>query len=368
MRVLVVLLSVNFAGTERHAIELANALARQTEVALLLRRRPRERHRQSAYAALLQSVDPAVRVFFASRAMPVFGLWLALARFRPDLIHAHYQRSAYIASRYAFGVPVLATVHVHFRARDYMRCGGLIFLTRAEAEGVPPAYAGARFVIGNWVVPRPSPTAEVLQSMRAALGISAADYVIGSVARLEPVKGLEGLIRAFHAAAIPRSRLVVVGQGSQRNALEQIVSQLDLGTRVIFTGFRADALDFYWLFDLFVLNSLDEPYALAILEAAAAGVPVITTATPGSCAIAERLPIRLIPIGSTADLVQALRAAYAERRSKAVPELADFSIERGVARIVAAYHQVLSRSRPRRNHAEGGATDRAEALDPVDHA
>ena len=378
------MLSVGFAGTERHALELANALTDHCDVALLLRERPREAHRQDAYDALLGAIKPGLRVFFASRAMPVLGLWRALARFRPDLIHAHHERSARIASRYAFGVPVLATVHMHFRARDFARCRGLICLTQAEADAVPRDYQGARCVIGNWVMPQPHPSAEALQSLRDSFGIGAGDYVIGTVARLEQVKGVDGLIAAFHAAALPRSRLVIVGQGSQHAALVGLVQQLGLEDRVVFTGFRADARQLYSLFDLFVLNSSDEPYGLAILEAAAAGIPVIATSTVGATAIARHLPLRLVPTGRQLALVQAMRDACSQREPLAMPDLQAFSIERRVAEILAAYREILAADRvmapdsvaspapswppPSHNKANGSPGRVVADLDPIEHA
>jgi glycosyltransferase involved in cell wall biosynthesis len=346
VRVLVALLSIGFAGTERHALELANALSRHCDVALLLRERPRAAHQQAAYDALLRSIDPGLRVFFASRAMPVLGLWRAIAHFHPDLIHAHHERSARIASRYAFGVPVLATVHMHYRARDFARCNGLICLTQAEAVALPHDYAGARFVIGNWMIPQPRPPAEAVQSLRGSFGIQSGDYVIGAVARLEPVKGLDGLIIAFHAAALPRSRLMIVGQGDQQAALIGLARQLGVEERVIFTGFRADARVLYPLFDVFVLNSSDEPYGLVILEAAAAGVPVIATVTVGATAIAEHLPLRLVPTGSQSELVQAIRDTWTQRQPAAMANVHAFSIEHRVAEILAAYCQVVPHAPP----------------------
>lgn len=387
MRVLVALLSVGFAGTERHALELANALSQRCDVALLLRERPREAHRQAAYDALLAAIRPGLRVFFASRAMPALGLWRALLRFRPDLIHAHHERAARIASRYAFGVPVLATIHMHFRARDFMRCQGLICLTRTEADALPRNYSGARFVIGNWVIPQSRPSAPALQTLRDSIGIGPDDYVIGTVARLEQVKGLEGLIAAFHAAELPHARLVIVGQGSQQAALARLVQRLGLGTGVVFAGFRADARELYATFDLFVLNSSDEPYGLAILEAAAAGVPVIATSTVGATAIAEHLPLRLVPVGNQPALVQAMRDAWPRRRPPEIADLRAFSIDRRVSEILAAYRQIAPRRADRRlsppslwpapatiGSADGQRHGRARdhhttiALDPVDDA
>jgi glycosyltransferase involved in cell wall biosynthesis len=349
MRVLIALLSVGFAGTERHALELANALSRHCDVALLLRKRPREAHRQAAYDALLGSIGPGLRVFFASRAMPALGLWHALLRFRPDLIHAHHERAARIVSRCAFGVPVLATIHMHFRARDFMRCQGLICLTATQAGALPHDYAGARFVIGNWVIPQPLPSPPARQSLRDSVGVRPDEYVIGTVARLEPVKGLDRLIVAFHAAALPHSRLVIVGQGSQQATLAALAQRLGLGSRVVFTGFRADVRVLYPTFDLFVLNSQDEPYGLAILEAAAAGVPVIATDTVGATAIAEHLPLRLVPVGSQPALVQAMQDAWSRRQPPATADLRAFSIEQRVAAILAAYRQMAPAAAPRRD-------------------
>lgn len=358
------MLSVGFAGTERHALELANALSDHCEVALLLRERPQEQHRQAAYDALLHAIKPGMRVFFASRALPVLGLWHVLARFRPDLIHAHHERAARLASRYAFGVPVLATVHMHYRARDFVRCAGLICLTQAEAAALPHDYAGARFVIGNWVIPAPPASPQARQSLRGSLGLGPDDYVIGSVARLEPVKGLDGLIAAFHAAALPQSRLVIVGQGSQQAALAGLAQQLGLGARVVFTGFRADAKELYPLFDLFVLNSSDDPYPLTILEAAAAGVPVIATSTVGAVAMSDHFAIRLVPVGSHAALTQAMGEAWGRRLTPATPNLAGHTIAQRVAEIMAAYCLVAKPS---------GRTERPSrftALSPdrADHA
>lgn len=341
MRILVVMLSVGFAGTERHAVELANALSRECQVALLLRERPRERHRQAQYDALRRAIAPQLPVYLASRAMPAFGLWNAMLRFRPDLIHAHRERSVRIASRFAVGVPVVGTVHVHFRPRDFARCDGLIFLTQAERLAAQGSYSGRSFVVGNWVMPRPRPTATRLAELRTQLGLAEQDYVIGSVARLEPVKGLAGLIEAFHLAQIPEARLLIAGEGSQRAALQAVCRRHGIADRVIFTGFRPDVRDLYPLFDMFVLNSLDEPYGLAILEAAAAGVPVIASDTIGARAIAESLPIRLVAAGLDQALAAALREA-ACRRPPPNPLPAAFTIEARLPAVVDAYRCVIA--------------------------
>jgi len=314
----------------------------------------------------LAAVAPQVRIFMASRAAPVLGLWNALFRFRPDLIHAHHERSARIASRYALKIPVLATVHVHFRPRDFMRCESLVCLTTAEAQRIPPEYNGARFVIGNWVSPHDPPSDATRSRLRAELGLTRADYLVGSVARLEPVKGMAGLIKAFAAANLPQSRLVIAGEGSERPALERLAKQLNLGDRVVFAGFRPDIRDLYSLFDLFVLNSLDEPYGLAILEAAAAGVKVIATRTMGAAAIAEKLPVSLIQVDSETALVSALRDAWSQRGRPASNTIAGFAIEDRLPDLLAAYARIGAHAGMRNDDRHG--IPAAAETDLVDHA
>lgn len=367
MKVLVTLLSVGFAGTERHAIELTNTLARHCDVALLLRRRPSEVHRQAQYDALRSAIAPDIRLFLASRAAPVIGLWNALLRFRPDVVHAHHERSARIASRYALNVPVLATVHVHFRARDFMRCDGVICLTEAEAHTIPSSYPGERFVIGNWVSPHALPSDATRRRLRAELGVAADDYVVGSVGRLQPVKGIDGLIAAFARASLPRSRLVVVGEGPDRADLERMARALNVGDRVVFTGFRSDVRDVYTLFDVFVLNSADEPYGLVILEAASAGVPVIATATFGACAIAETLPLTLVPLGAEAALVSALHDQWVNRGRPPPGALTGFAIEDRLPDLLAAYARISAPRSIRHGAADRPIASAARSMDPANH-
>jgi glycosyltransferase involved in cell wall biosynthesis len=109
---------------------------------------------------------------------------------------------------------------------------------------------------------------------------------------------------------------------------------------VVFAGFRPDARDLYALFDLFVLNSSDEPYGLAILEAAEAGVAVVATATEGAKAIAEQLPIQLIPIGSPEALAAAIRRGAT--RAVSPRAIAGHGIAERLSELRAFYDRVLA--------------------------
>lgn len=99
---------------------------------------------------------------------------------------------------------------------------------------------------------------------------------IGTVAMLRAEKNIARLLRAFRLLDV-EAHLVIVGTGPEQPALEKLSRQLRLDERVRFTGHIADARRLYPCFDLFVLTSDTEQMPLSLLEAMAAGLPVVST-------------------------------------------------------------------------------------------
>lgn len=118
--------------------------------------------------------------------------------------------------------------------------------------------------------------------LRKQLGISSSEFVIGSVGRLTPVKGLEYLIRAVSKNKGPRERkLVIVGDGPLRPALEGLAREVGVAGRVLFLGARNDVYDLMGVFDVLALPSLHEGVPMVLLEAMAMAVPIIASRVGG---------------------------------------------------------------------------------------
>jgi len=115
------------------------------------------------------------------------------------------------------------------------------------------------------------------------LGISLAGPVIGVISRLEKVKGITYLIKALPEIIrhFPDLTLLVVGEGSELFTLQLETSQLGVEDHVIFTGVRHDIPDIFQLLDLYLLPSLSEGLPMGLLEAMAAGCPVIASRVGG---------------------------------------------------------------------------------------
>lgn len=113
---------------------------------------------------------------------------------------------------------------------------------------------------------------------RQALGLPSQAWVIGNVGRLHPDKDQETLIRAF-ADALPtlpvNSLLVIAGEGRLEARLKTLVGELGIGDQVRFLGQVPQARRYFKAFDMFALSSDHEPFGMVLLEAMAAGLPVV---------------------------------------------------------------------------------------------
>lgn len=182
-------------------------------------------------------------------------------------------------------------------------------------------------------------------------------FVVGTVARLQPVKDHLTLLRAAadlirsDRAAARRLRVVIVGEGPARVALEREIAASGLGHHVLLPGARGDVPAWLRGFDLFVLPSLAEGISNTLLEAMATGLPAVATDVGGNAdLVADGETGRIIPSGSPQALAAAiggylgdaaaLRAHGAAARTRA--ELR-FSIPAMVAGYAGVYDRVLGR-------------------------
>ena len=177
------------------------------------------------------------------------------------------------------------------------------------------------------------------------------DVIIGCVARLSPEKGHTVLLRAFRKVISrhPQARLVLIGDGDERERLQHLAAELNIGHFVRFLGLRADVPEVLAACNLFTLPSIQEGFPMVILEALAAGKAVIASevgAIPD--AIQHGATGMLVPPGDVDALAHALclliedegvRLRLGQRGRAFVREAYDF--ERTVGRYDNLYQRVL---------------------------
>ena len=175
--------------------------------------------------------------------------------------------------------------------------------------------------------------------------------IILTVARLDQQKGLSTLLEA--AAQVPEAVFAVVGEGPERSALEEQRQKLGLENRVIFAGFRQDIPAWLGHCNLFVLPSLYEGVPISLLEAMAAGKPVIASAIPGNQeAVTHAETGWLVPSGDSGALVKAIQLLLADQNlaqrlasAGQARVQSEFSSQAINQQVVQVYTELLEESR-----------------------
>lgn len=164
-------------------------------------------------------------------------------------------------------------------------------------------------------IPDFEPAPESREAIRREWGVGPQHVVIGIASRLETIKGLDFLIKAFARVSQvhENARLVLIGDGSQRDVLHKLALSNDVATQVIFTGMRSDVPECLAAMDIFALPSLSEAHSIGLLEAMRASLPIVATDVGGNTeSVRNGQEGLIVRAADTAGLAEALGRLLAD--------------------------------------------------------
>lgn len=330
-------------------------------------------------AERLRSAGIAVTFLRIDQLKRVDQLWRAvkgLRRMRPDLLHAHLQFSIITAgmARLLLGVPTMATLHTleepsgldrssrRLRLMNWVLAklvDRVICLSRASFEAARraglPAVKLEVLANGIDLSPFDAPPLEGRAAVRAKHGIAQDAPLIITVAVLRPEKGIDRLVAAMPMIcnACPGAHLLVVGNGPQFGSLQSQIAALGLEEAVTLVGFREDVPDLMRSADIFVLPTLNDALPTVVMEAMAAGLPVVASDVGGlsdmmvSGVEGALVPPDDVPALGTAVLSLLLNPAMRKKSGSAARSRAEreFTLQGQVARLSEIYKQLVSANR-----------------------
>jgi glycosyltransferase involved in cell wall biosynthesis len=319
--------SLNLGGAERLAARLATTLSDEFDVVVacldaagLWAKEVRdagvrvvELHRQPGIdltvahrlAGLARS--EGARLFHAHQYSPYF--YSALARAGAPrtklLFHEHGRHYPEVESPRR----IAANRHVFARVTDAVVAVSADVKERVvRYEGLPESLVR---VIYNGTDAPPPATAEERAAIRRHLGIPDGSIVVGTVGRLDPVKNVPLAVESVATLGerFPTLKLLVIGDGAARGAIEAAADRHGIRDRLVMTGFRNDAANLVRAMDVFLLPSLTEGTSLALVGAMAAAVPCVASAVGGNPEVVEDgVTGLLVPSGDAGALTAAVAA------------------------------------------------------------
>jgi glycosyltransferase involved in cell wall biosynthesis len=271
---------------------------------------------------------PVIRLGLTQKynPVPIFQLERFWRAEPPDLIHTHLYHAGLIGRTVA-RIRGLGPVVVHQHGAEKARSGLRSWLDRSTTNWVQCYIASCRAVAETLekrenvaaariaVIYNGLDRSTIQQPSQQALkpdGWPVPDGTrsIVCVGRLSPEKGQKWLVQALSQLDQQEQpvHLVLIGDGDSRGDLQEQVLQLGLTEQVHLLGARKDVPDWLPHFDLFVLPSAWEGVSLALLEAMAAGLPVIATESGGTPEVVEAgVTGLLVPPGNPTKLAEAIQ-------------------------------------------------------------
>jgi glycosyltransferase involved in cell wall biosynthesis len=355
-------------GGENQTLQLIHGLRRRGHAAILgcqrggrLEERAREAGVPCHALRMHGDVDPSA----------VLQLRRLLRDCAPDVVHYHTSHAVSLgtlAGMCGNSPPAIATKRTSFPlggnplslAKYTWRVARVIAVSQQVRdmlvrEGIPPQRVT---VVHSGIELERFKNLEPNRGLRTRLGWNDDHFVIGNVAHLARHKGHEVLLDAFARAQrqLPQARLLLVGDGEERPALEAQALALGQTGTIHFAGFQSDVPPWLSVFDLFVLPSLSGEGSPAVVkEAWAAGIPVLSSDVEGIREIIEdERNGRIVPLGDAESMARGIielaldpgrRASLAERGRSSAER---FSMDRMIDDMEQAYRQVVEIDSPDR--------------------
>ena len=350
IRVARVIARLNIGGPAQHVTLLTAGLDRARFVTTLITGVVGEREGDFTEAARARGVEPVVIPELGRAIRPtrdlvaLYKLVRLFRRLRPDIVHTHTAKAGALgrlAARMA-GVPVTVhTFHGHVLEGYFSPAATRTFLAieRWLARGtdrlvtVSPRLRAQLLAMG---IGRPDQVEVVplgldlgrfrlgrsasAPALRASLGLAPGTPLLGSVGRLVPIKDHPTLFRAVAQLGPDgeAAHLVVVGDGEDRPALARLAQALGVSARVHFLGWRADLETILNELDVVICSSRNEGTPVALIEAMAAGVAVLSTEVGGVADLVTHGETGwLVPPGDPSAMAGAIRRLLAEPNLRA---------------------------------------------------
>lgn len=155
------------------------------------------------------------------------------------------------------------------------------------------------------------------EAARKFLGLPQDSWIVGNVGRLHHDKDQATLLRGFKQAlpGLPASSLLVImGKGPLEKKLKRLATDLGIAEKVVFTGNVPDGKKYFKAFNVFALTSDHEPFGMVLLEAMAAGLPLICTDCGGGAEVVRGVG-QLFPLGDGRALAQCILTAHNSYKS-----------------------------------------------------
>lgn len=320
MKIIHIILSKDFAGSERYVTDLINFQCNNHSCYII-------KNIKNKNMQFNSNINSKVKVFNIINFFKGFQINKIIDQIKPDIVHTHLGESSRLVKKNK-NFKLIATILMSYKRKYYKHHDGIIVLNRSQEKEVSNNFKGKVKKLFLWTKLEKKKSRK--HNIRKKLQIPDSSYVFGSLGRYHPQKGFDILIEAFKKANLSDCYLILAGRHSS--------NYLKYSNKFIKILDHQDELDeFFNTLNCFVMPSRWEGFGLVLIEAMQFNLPIISSITEGNEEWIFNFPVSTFDINDSESLVKLLKIKHKSNETQTSYNLNFFNYEKNCREVEKFY-------------------------------
>ena len=310
IKIIHIILSPGFAGSERHMIDLINYQSKDYKTYLI----KSKKNNFINYSI----VKKKTKIYKISKFFQRISLKKIIQKINPDLIHTHLGDASRIVSKNWGNFKLVATCHMNYKRKHYTNHDGIIVLNKTQEKNVKKQFYNKILRINLWPPSIKSKRQSKIYLLNK-LNIKNKAYIFGSIGRFHYQKGFDLILKIFNKLQLKNCYLVLIGNGHVNYK-----KTYKNNNKIKILGHKTNPDDYLKIFNTFVFPSRWESFGLSLIEAMRKNLPIITSVNEGNKDWIKKYKVTSFNSDNESQLKKALLKHYLKKPKKQKYNLNNF--------------------------------------------
>ena len=310
IKIIHIILSPGFAGSERHMIDLINYQSKDYKTYLI----KSKKNNFINYSI----VKKKTKIYKISKFFQRISLKKIIQKINPDLIHTHLGDASRIVSKNWGNFKLVATCHMNYKRKHYTNHDGIIVLNKTQENTIKKQFYNKILRINLWA-PSIKSKGQSKTYLLNKLNIKNKSYIFGSIGRFHYQKGFDLILKIFNKLQLKNCYLVLIGNGHVNYK-----KTYKNNNKIKILGHKNNPDDYLNIFNTFVFPSRWESFGLSLIEAMRKNLPIITSVNEGNKDWIKKYNVTSFNSDNESQLKKALLKHYLKKPKKQKYNLNNF--------------------------------------------
>ena len=324
IKILHVILSKGFAGSEKYVVDLTKYQKKTNKVYVIIS------HENKILNSFLRK---NIKIFKVGKFFKKYQIKNLIKKIQPNIVHTHLGEASKTVSK-SPDYKIISTMHMNYKSSDYKNSDGIIVSNNSQFSEIKKKFRGKVFKSYLWV---DLPRANIAKSkLKKILNIPNKNFIFGSIGRFHPQKGFDTIIKAFQELKLINCTIILIGNGHKEfKKFEKINGNF----RII--GHVTNVSNYYNIFDAGIFMSRWETFGFSLIEGMKFKLPIISSKHIGNKDWIDRFEILKVNQNNEIQLKKNIKKLYKSKNHRKKYDLRMFDYKKNCDSITSIYRKIL---------------------------